>query len=154
MTFRLLLRLLAGIALVVGLVLGTHTIRFLSSAVRVEGTVARIEARDDRCKRSRSGNQGGTKRYDCTRYSAFVRFDHAGRDHTVAVDAGKRKGHAQPATHADLQPGERLPMLFAPDRPQEAIRGDQRLRPWGGALLAFLFGAVLLVLSMVRGRPR
>ncbi|MFZ5636387.1 MAG: DUF3592 domain-containing protein [Pseudomonadota bacterium] len=154
MSVRWLLRVLAGVALVVGLLLGTRTLRFLSNAVRVEGTVARVEARDDRCSRSRSGKHSGTQRYDCTRYSAFVRFVHAGRAYTTEVAAGKRKGHAQPATHADLQPNQRLPMLFAPDRPQEAIRGDERLRPWGGALLAFLFGAVLLLVSMVRKRPR
>lgn len=155
MIIRLLLRVLAGIALITGLVLSAHALRFLANAERTEGVVERIEARDDRCSRSRSGNQHGRKRYDCTRYSATVRFAHDGRDYSVEVAAGKRKGHGQPLANADVRQGQRVPMIFRSDEPQKAFRGTgASLRLWGGPLLAFVFAAVLAFISFARTRPR
>lgn len=152
MIIRMLLRLLAGIALVTGLVLGAHAARFVAKSERTEGVVERIDARDDRC--NRSGKQGKRK-YDCTRYTAAIRFAHAGRDYTVEVGAGKHKGHGQPLANADLRPGQRVPMLVPRDAPQEALHGTgASLRVWGGALLAFLFAAVLAFVSFVRNRSR
>jgi hypothetical protein len=81
-----------------------------------------------------------------------VRFAHPGGEQEVAIPAGKRKGHGQPTSHAELQPGERLPMLFEPGRPQDAVRGDSGLQLWGGSLLATIFGLVLLLVSKARKR--
>jgi hypothetical protein len=152
MIVRLLLRVLGVACLLLALGLGVQQARFLSKAERAEATVTRVEARDDRCKRKRAGQHGAGTRQDCTRYTAHLRFAHPGGEQDVAIPAGKRKGHGQPTAHAELQPGERLPMLFEPGRPQDAVRGDSLLQRWGGPLLATLFGGVLLLVSRARRR--
>jgi Protein of unknown function (DUF3592) len=153
MIVRTLLRLLGTGCLVLGLGLCARAVHFLGKAERAEGVVERVEARDDRCSRSRSGSTPGRKRYDCTRYSATVRFVHDGREHVVDIAAGKRKGHGQPLANADVREGQRLPMTFRSDRPQEAFHGGgASLRLWGGPLLAFVFAGVLWLVSKGKGR--
>jgi hypothetical protein len=154
MILRLLLRVLGLGCLLLALGLGVQQARFLSKAERAEGTVTRVEARDDRCKRKRAGQHGTGSRHDCTRYTAHVRFAHPGGEQDIGIPAGKHKGHGQPTSHAELQPGERLPVLFEPGRPQDAVRGDSVLQLWGGPLLALLFGGVLLLVSTARTRGR
>jgi hypothetical protein len=153
MIVRMLLRLLGAGCLLLGLALSARAVLFLSKAERAEGVVERVEARDDRCSRSRSGNKPGRKRYDCTRYSATVRFVHENREYVVDIAVGKRKGHGQPLANADVRQGQRVPMTFRGDRPQEAFHGGgASLRLWGGPLLAFVFSAVLLFVSFARQR--
>ncbi len=149
---RMILRILGLGCLLLALGLGVQQARFLSKAERAEAVVTRVEARDDRCKRRRAGQHGAGSRHDCTRYTATVRFAHRGGAQEVAIPAGKRKGHGQPTAHAELQPGARLPMLFEPARPQDAVRGDSLLQLWGGPLLAAIFGGVLLLVSKARRR--
>lgn len=152
MIVRLLLRVLGLGCLLLALGLGVQQARFLSKAERAEATVMRVDARDDRCRRKRAGQHGTGTRHDCTRYTAHVRFAHPGGEQEVAIPAGKRKGHGQPTSHAELEAGERLPMLFEPGRPQDAVRGDSGLQLWGGSLLATIFGLVLLLVSKARKR--
>lgn len=152
MIIRLLLRVLGLGCLLLAVGLGVQQARFLSKAERAEGTVTRVEARDDRCKRKRAGQHGTGQRRDCTRYTAHVRFAHPGGEQDIAIPAGKRKGHGQPTAHAELQPGERLAMLFERGRPQDAVRGDSLLQLWGGPLLATIFGAVFLLVAQARRR--
>jgi hypothetical protein len=152
MILRLLLRALGVGCLLLALGLAVQQARFLSKAERAEGTVERVEARDDRCRRKRAGQHGTGSRHDCTRYTAHVRFAHPGGEQEVAIPAGKHKGHGQPTTHAELQSGERLPLLYEPGRPQDAVRGDSLLQLWGGPLLAVVFGVVLLLVSTARRR--
>lgn len=152
MILRLLLRVLSVGCLLLAVGLTVQQARFLAKAERAEATVARVDARDDRCKRRRAGQHGAGTRRDCTRYTAHVRFVHPGGEQEIAIPAGKRKGHGQPTSHAELQPGERLPMLYEAGRPQDAVRGDGPLQLWGGPLLAAIFGVVLLLVSKARKR--
>lgn len=151
MSVAMVLRVLGLGGLVAGVALGANAARFAMHAAHAEGRVERVEARDARCTASGTGKHHVSRRYDCTRFSAIVRFEHAGRTHVVPIDAGKRKGHGRPTTDADVRAGDRVPMTFAADRPQEAFRGGSAsLRVWGPSLLALLVGAVLLFVSFAR----
>lgn len=151
MSIAMVLRVLGLGGLVAGVVLGANAARFAMHAVHAEGRVERVEARDTRCTASGTGKHQHRRRYDCTRFAAIVRFEHAGRAHVVSIDAGKRKGHAQPTTDADMQAGDRVPMTFAADRPDAAFRGGSgSMRLWGPSLLALLVGGVLLFVSFAR----
>jgi len=152
MTFPLLLRALGGAVLALALVLGIRAALFVSKAVHADGTVEQVAGRNDRCKRSNgSGKHHITRRYDCTRFSATVRFAYAGSDHRVVLDAGKRRGHDASPAQAEVHAGEHVPMTFGPGHPGDAFRGGSgSLRVWGPALLALLVGGVLVFVSFVR----
>lgn len=152
MRIATVLRVLGLGGLVAGVVLGADAARFAMGAAHAEGRVERVEARDTRCSSSGAGKHHVSRRYDCTRFTAMVRFDHAGRMQVVSIPAGKRKGHGRPMADAELQAGERVPMTFAADRPQDAFRGGNgSMHLWGLPLLALLVGAVLLFASFARG---
>jgi hypothetical protein len=152
MTLPLLLRAFGGAVLALALVLGMRAALFVSQAVHVDGTVEQVAGRNDRCTRSNgSGKHHVTKRYDCTRFSATVRFAHAGRDHRVVLDAGKRRGHDASPAQARMHAGEHVPMTFGPGHPEAAYRGGSAsMRVWGLPLLALLVGGVLVFVSFIR----
>ncbi|MGN6152158.1 MAG: hypothetical protein ACTHOH_09150 [Lysobacteraceae bacterium] len=152
MNVPMLLRALGAAALALALVLGLRAAIFVSKATHADGTVEQVAGRNDRCTRSNgSGKHHTTKRYDCTRFTATVRFAYAGRDHRVVLEAGKRKGHDASPAQVGLHAGEHVPMTFDPDHPDDAFRGGSgSLRVWGPSLLALLVGGVLVFVSFVR----
>lgn len=151
MSIAMVLRVLGLGGLVAGVVLGANAARFVMHAAHAEGRVERVEARDARCTASSTGKHHVSRRRDCTRFSAIVRFEHAGRSHVVSIEAGKRKGHGRPTTDADVQAGDRVPMIFAADRPEAAFRGGSgSMHLWGPPLLGLLVGGVLLFVSFAR----
>ena len=152
MPLPLLLRALGVAVLALALVPGIRAALFVSKAVHADGTVEQVAGRNDRCTRSNgSGKHHVTKRYDCTRFSATVRFAYAGSDHRVVLDAGKRKGHDAPPAEAGLHMGEHVPMTFGPGHPEAAYRGgNASMRVWGLPLLALLVGGVLVFMSFIR----
>ncbi len=151
MSIAMVLRVLGLGGLVAGVVLGANAARFAMHAAHAEGRVERVEARDTRCTASGTGKHHVSRRRDCTRFSAVVRFEHAGRSHVVSIEAGKRKGHGRPTTDADVQAGDRVPMTFSADRPEAAFHGSSgSMHLWGPPLLALLVGGVLLFVSFAR----
>jgi Protein of unknown function (DUF3592) len=152
MNLPLLLRGIGCAALALALVLGLRAAIFVSKATHADGTVEQVAGRNDRCTRSSGDKHHVRKRYDCTRFSATVRFAYGGSDHRVVLDAGKRKGHDASLAQADVHPGEHVPMTFDPGHPEAAFRGGSgSLHVWGPTLLALLFGGVLVFVSFVRG---
>ena len=152
MRIATVLRVLGLGGLAAGIVVGANAARFAMAAAHAEGRVERVEARDARCTSSGAGKHHVSRRYDCTRFAAMVRFEHAGRTYAVSIPAGKRKGHGRPLADADVQAGERVPMTFAAARPEDAFRGGSgSMHLWGLPLLALLVGAVLVFASFARG---
>lgn len=152
MTLPLLLRAIGGAALALALVLGLRAAIFVSKATHADGTVEQVAGRNDRCARSNgSGKHHVTRRYDCTRFSATVRFAYGGSDHRVVLDAGKRKGHDASPAEARMHAGEHVPITFDAGHPEDAFRGGSgSMHVWGPALLALLVGGVLVFVSFVR----
>jgi hypothetical protein len=155
MNLPMLTRAIGGAVLALALVLGIRAAIFVSKATHADGTVEQVTARNDRCSRSSGGKHHTTTRYDCTRFSATVRFAYGGSDRRVILDAGKRKGHDASPAEASLHAGEQVPMTFDPGHPDAAFRGgNASMHVWGLPLLALLFGGVMLFVSFVRTKAR
>lgn len=155
MNLPMLMRAIGGAVLALALVLGIRAAIFVSKATHADGTVEQVTARNDRCSRSSGGKHHTTTRYDCTRFSATVRFAYAGSDHRVILDAGKHKGHDASPAEASLHADEHVPMTFDPGHPDDAFRGgNASMHVWGLPLLALLFGGVMLFVSFVRTKAR
>ncbi len=143
---------MAGLILTAAL--SVSAIRFLSDAAEAQSTVSNIAGRNDRCK---SGTKKRRKRYDCTIFTATLRFDHAGVERTATVPAGRSRGHDQPPSAANVRIGQRLPILYRQSAPDgEVYRTDRgkTLAVWGKSLLALFFSAVFVFIGIVGGRRK
>lgn len=145
----MVLRYLAGGCLLLCLWSSFSSLRFSISSARAQGTVDYVEARDDRCtKKKDSRADTSTRSRDCTLFSATVRFPHDGREHVIAMSAGKAHGHGQPLSRAELRVGQVIGLVFAADAPKDAIRSDgAAFNLWGGPVFALLLACGLGFLS-------
>lgn len=100
--------------LVVAIYFAVSSYRFLAQRERATGVVTALNAENDRCYR---GQQ-------CTRFRADVDFTADGVQKSAVVPVGNPHGHDQPASKADYQVGDSIPIVFRPDGPAEAEAYD------------------------------
>jgi hypothetical protein len=154
MSIKPIFLLIGAASLVLAVALGVSSMRFLADSARAEATVTDVAARNDRCGRS---GKKGRRRYDCTVFTATVRFAHAGTEHTARLGAGKTRGHDQSSSMANLRVGQTLPVQYRKSAPNNEIyRADRSttLAVWGKSLLALIFGVVFVFIGIVSGRRR
>jgi hypothetical protein len=96
--------------LVVAIYFAVSSYRYLARYERATGVVTALNAENDRCYRGRQ----------CTRFRADVDFTDGGAQKSTVLAVGNPHGHDQPASKADYQVGDSVPMVFDPDRPDEA----------------------------------
>ena len=104
---------------------------FLARAQRAVGVVRELSAENGRCG-------GARNRYNCTKFYAAVELQSAGGRRSSRIDAGYTKHYGQPVSRALYQPGDRIPVFFDPNHPEEICR-DKFWDLWGRSLSFFLF---------------
>jgi hypothetical protein len=154
MALRPIMLVLTAVCVLLAAALGVSAIRFMADAAEAQATVSDIAARNDRCS---SGRKKHRRRYDCTIFTATLRFDHTGTGRTATVPAGKAREHDQPPSAANLRIGQTLPIVYRQSAPYgDVYRADRgkTLAIWGKTLLALLFGAVFFFIAIVSHRRR
>jgi hypothetical protein len=137
---------IAVIAAVVGTGLSFERAWFVLTADRVDGTIVAIDAADSRC--------GGKHSYDCTKFTAKVRFEPKGKGSSyTSVSAGNVGGHGQSASMATRKVGARVPVLYDDGDPSEACENTV-MAVWGWPLGAFGISGLLAVSSLFEPRRR
>ena len=98
-------------------------------ALETTGTVERIWGRDDRCGTKR-------RRYDCTKFTAAVRYEVQGAEYGIDVSAGTARGHGEPISQSDYRVGGGVMIAYNPRKPGHAYR-NTFWDIWGAPVLTF-----------------
>jgi Protein of unknown function (DUF3592) len=154
MSVKPILLLIGAASLILAAAFGVSSLRFLADSAQTEATVTDVAARNQRCGRSGKNRR---RRYDCTVFTASVRFAHDGTEYTASLGAGKTRGHDQSPNMANLRVGQTLPVQYRKSAPNNEIyRADRSttLAVWGKSLLALIFGVVFVFIGIVSGRRR
>jgi Protein of unknown function (DUF3592) len=152
MVLKPVMLILTAVCVLLAAALGISAIRFVADSAEAQATVSDISAHNDRCSKGRKKHRN---RYDCTIFTASVRFDHAGSERTATVPAGKTREHNQPIAAANVRIGQTLPILYRQSAPYgDVYRADRgkTLAIWGKTLLALLFGAVFFFIAIMGSR--
>jgi hypothetical protein len=110
----LFFKLSMGILVIVGVMAIERTV-FLLRAERTIGDVTHVTAHNSRCSSRYS-------RYDCTLYSALVRYVVDDVPYFLQLFAGEERDRNRPTTLARYQVGQQVSLIFDPRRPATAIR--------------------------------
>jgi len=128
---------MAALAVMV-LVVAERTV-WVIRAERTVGEVTSVTARNARCSHRRT-------RYNCTVYSAVIRYMVKDAPYSLHVNAGKETGHNRPTTLAEHQVRQRVKVIFDPGRPATAFR-DTLAEIYAAAIFFFLIHLSLLTAS-------
>lgn len=116
----------------------TSRLLFLARAERDIAVVRALSAENGRC--------GGKRKYRCTKFFATVDVQSGGSRLSSRIKAGAIKKHDQPVSRAFYRPGDRVPVFFNPDRPEEIVR-DKLWDLWGPSSFCLILLLFLLTLS-------
>lgn len=138
---------LSMLALVAGALLGLRQADFLLGAEKATGKVSSISKRNDECGRRRD-------RYDCTRFTAKVRFaSQSGQTGNISVAAGTARGHNAPVSKAQRREGDPVRVIFDPGYLARAYE-NTTWDVWGAPLFALIVHVAMLIGSMTEQRER
>ena len=117
----------------------TSRLLFLARAERDMAVVRALSAENDRC--------GGRRKYRCTKFFATVDVQSGGSRQSSRIKAGAVKKHDQPVSRALYRPGDRVPVFFTPDRPEEIFR-DKFWDLWGPSFSSLIVLIFFLKISV------
>lgn len=114
----------------------TDRIDFVRSSKKTPGTVQDVRAHNDRC--------GGRKRrYDCTKFTATLRYNVDEGTYQIDVSAGSVRGHDRPISAADHRFHEQVQVAYDSRQPSRAYR-DTLWDIWGAPLITFFVQICML----------
>ena len=113
---------------------------FLAHAERDIGVVRELRAENGMCRRGKWGH------IKCTKFFATVDFQSGASRQSFRLDAGYARTYNQPLAMALYRPGDRVPVVFNPNRPEEIFR-DKFWDLWGLSLVSLIFQILTLTAS-------
>lgn len=117
----------------------TSRLQFLARAERDIAVVRELSAENGNCGRGR--------KYRCTKFFATVDVQSGGSRLSSRIKAGDVRKHDQPVSRALYRPGDRVPVLFNPDRPKEIFR-DKLWDLWGPSFYSLIVCIFFLTISV------
>jgi hypothetical protein len=114
-------------------------LRFLARAKHDIGVVRGLWAENDTCRR-------GKMSYQCTKFYVNVDLQSDRSGQLSRLDAGYAMEHDQHVSKALYQPGDRVRVVFNPNRPEEILR-DKLEDLWGPSFYILIMLIVTLTIS-------
>jgi hypothetical protein len=141
---------LAAVSLILFIVLAAFVIErlwFLETAARTNGNVAEVTSYNSRC-----GGGRRNRSYSCTKFKAYIEFyANLGVMHRFSVSAGRKRGSNQSISYSRLAPGQNVPVVYDPKKPQKAYE-DTLWGVWGTPIILFFGQIITFFSSMLRSK--
>lgn len=137
--------IISMLVLVAAVVSAIAQLVFLARAEHGTGVVRELRAENVRC--------GRRNRSKCTKFEATVEVQSSAGKKSLLIGSGRVKGHSQPLSEARDRVGDRVPVVFDPDRPEKAYR-DEASDIWSFPLGLLILQIGTLVASFFKRGER